>query len=689
MQRKKLMDTPMRMTRPDVPDLPDKDQNRRFNLCYDAHVDDSTGEDVLVIDFYLPKDKTLHKRLFFNGEKWFTEYADGTVSRESLKINVEYYHDYSYTPINDWCDMKIKGFMRGIAKVKKYKLNEHSAMEMVSDYQDRLREKNLEDKYNRIKDSISREMLEITPTPDKFTQWIDKELMPKYLFYIYGKAKRVEAHCSFCGETVTIERPRKDDVVRCPHCRQTCTAKPLRLHNNSAGFNDIQNNVFYLQPLKNNRMCIRKYHVIFRYYPMNTKPVKEYFEQERTFARLVKGSFNEESNYVSDSNYRGGDWRREHYTSSFTGNVYPATLNQIFKKREGFKQYHIDYNKIARKCGTINVARLLYASENVNSLMNLVNAGLYNMAHDVIDLANVSGADVRKELKSVHYINSGALKKAFGITKDDLPYLKHLNPTLEQYDVYVKLKDSGKLPAPVELKQFFQICNNMSAGSGQLKRLIDHLIQCSTIHQFVKYYNYLKKSQYFTLGNGVRHYYGSNPQIYFLGDYFDYIDFAKLLEMNLRDLNVLYPRDFKKAHDSLSDIVNSKEFKASELPQIARQYENYNQMFGYAYKGLLIVPPKRHNDIKKEGETLKHCVATYAKRVATGETIILFVRKADEPDKPYFTLNIEPETYDFVQCRGLRNCHYPNEVKTLLARWYQEKIEPLRRNQQQCLKTAS
>ena len=139
----------------------------------------------------------------------------------------------------------------------------------------------------------------------------------------------------------------------------------------------------------------------------------------------------------------------------------------------------------------------------------------------------------------------------------------------------------------------------------------------------------------------------------------------------------------------LSDIVNSKEFKAAELPQIARQYESYTQMFGYAYKGLLIVPPKRHNDIKKEGEILKHCVASYAKRVATGETIILFVRKADEPDKPYFTLNIEPGNYDFVQCRGLKNCHYPNEVKTLLARWYQEKIEPLRRSQQQCLKTAS
>lgn len=260
---------------------------------------------------------------------------------------------------------------------------------------------------------------------------------------------------------------------------------------------------------------------------------------------------------------------------------------------------------------------------------------------------------------------------------------------MEQYDIYVKLKDSGKLPAPVELKYFFQICYIIGTGSGRLKMLIDHLIQYSTVHQFVKYYDYLKKSQYFTWENSCRHYYGRNPEIYFLGDYFDYIGFAKLLEMNLRDLNVLYPRNFKKAHDSLSDIVNSKEFKAAELPQIARQHDKYNKMFGYAYKDLLIVPPKRHNDIKKEGEILKHCVASYAKRVATGETIILFVRKADEPGKPYFTLNIEPETYEFVQCRGLKNCTYPKEVQTLIDRWYREKIEPLRRNQQPCLKTAS
>ena len=689
MQRKKLLDTPIRRTRADVPDLSEKTKNQRINLCYDARVDESTGEDILVIDYYLPTDKSFYKRLFLNGKRWFTEYADGTVSRESFKIRSEYYHRFKYTPITGWCDMTIRSFMHAIAKAEKYKLNENCVMEMISEYQDRIREKKLEDKYNRIKDSISREMMEITPTPDKFAQWIDKELMPKYLFYIYSKSKRVTAFCSFCGKTVDVERPHKGDSVKCPHCRQKCTAKPLKLHQNSAGFNDIMNGVIYIQPLKNNRMCLRKYSVFFRYYPANTKPVKEYFERERTFARFVKGSLIEESNYLSDSNYRGGNWRKEYYSSiSVKGSIYPATLNRIFKNREGFKQYHIDFNKIARKCGAIDVAKLLCASENVNSLMNLVNAGLYNMASDAIDLASVSGVDLRQALKNVEYKNSGALKKAFCITKDDLPSLKFLDPTLDEYDTYIELKNSGKLPNMTDLKRFFQICDNMKVNSRQLKRLIAHLIQYSSIHQFVKYYDLLRKSKYFTLGNCCQHYYGRNPEIYFLGDYFDYIGFAKLLEMNLRDLNTLYPRNFKKAHDSLSEIINSKEFKSSELPQIARQHDKYNQMFGYAYKDLLIVAPERHNDIKKEGELLKHCVASYAKRVAIGETIILFVRKATEPDKPYFTLNIEPNTYEFIQCRGLQNCHYPNEVKSLLARWYQERIEPLRRNQQLCLKTA-
>jgi len=44
-----------------------------------------------------------------------------------------------------------------------------------------------------------------------------------------------------------------------------------------------------------------------------------------------------------------------------------------------------------------------------------------------------------------------------------------------------------------------------------------------------------------------------------------------------------------------------------------------------------------------------------------GETAIFFVRKLEEPDKPYYTL--EWKDHKVVQCRGFHNCDMTPEVK--------------------------
>ena len=114
------------------------------------------------------------------------------------------------------------------------------------------------------------------------------------------------------------------------------------------------------------------------------------------------------------------------------------------------------------------------------------------------------------------------------------------------------------------------------------------------------------------------------------------------------------------------------------MPQIARQYPLYKRMFGYSSSKFIIVPPKRHNDVKNEGKILDHCVGTHAQSIATEETIILFVRKKEEPDKPFYTLNIDPKNYHQIQCRGLRNCDTTKEVDHFLAEWRRKIIDPLK-----------
>jgi hypothetical protein len=180
-----------------------------------------------------------------------------------------------------------------------------------------------------------------------------------------------------------------------------------------------------------------------------------------------------------------------------------------------------------------------------------------------------------------------------------------------------------------------------------------------------------------------------DPRRHFFSDYKDYIRNATLLEYDLSNSEVLFPKDLEQAHGLAYSIINDKELKNAELPQIARQYESYSNLYSYEDKNYCIMPPSRHNDLKNEGKTLCHCVATYAKRVAVGSTIILFIRKTSEKDKPYFTLELNPMTYEIEQCRGLRNCAYPKEVKDFMDKWYKTKIEPLKRSKEKCQTTAA
>lgn len=89
-----------------------------------------------------------------------------------------------------------------------------------------------------------------------------------------------------------------------------------------------------------------------------------------------------------------------------------------------------------------------------------------------------------------------------------------------------------------------------------------------------------------------------DPRRHFFSDYKDYIENATLLEYDLSNLEVLYPKNFKQAHDLAYSIIKDKELKNAELPQIARQYESYSNLYSYEDKNYCIMPPSRHNDLK-------------------------------------------------------------------------------------------
>ena len=95
--------------------------------------------------------------------------------------------------------------------------------------------------------------------------------------------------------------------------------------------------------------------------------------------------------------------------------------------------------------------------------------------------------------------------------------------------------------------------------------------------------------------------------------------------------------------------------------------------------GLLIRPVASRLELVREGDLLEHCVATYAERLKREDSYILLIRKTDEPDKPYFTLNLSPDG-KIIQCHGYKNDRFlpggtrPDEIKEFEQRWMREKV---------------
>lgn len=691
MQRKKLLALEINKNRADVPamqavvEFQHKDKygnytTHEYNYVYDAFIDESTGEKTLIVDMFKPAPGAEFLYRLFIGknkqgdDKWFIVKSDGTVSESSLPVDYycrycrRFYYQFSADTdkVIDEYLSDTKSYAKSYAKGK--------GIKKIIAWQKAVRQKRLKDKYQKIKDSISYELAEIRPLPQSVHKWIDNTVMAysRYMFYDANGKKQTTARCSCCGNTVTINKVCSGDKVTCPSCNKKCTAKPYRKYLNSNGFCNRET-IMYLQPFKGTRFCVREFMVVYIYTHGRINPHIRIKELVRTTCDFDGQEMRVQEQYTYDEDYKGGDWRKgfcKRVDSSLQ--LYPGTLNKIFKRVKGFNKWHIDYGKIARLCNPIAFEKLYNAVNQVASLNNIIDNGLINLARDVITYTyRCTEFDLAK----------GSLRKSFGITKDDLKILKQLNPKLYEFKLYKAYKQTGRKIDIEELKEFFAIRSMIDCDVNDMLRILEY----SSLRKFCKFFRKWESENCTSQDKDS----WWDPRRAFFRDYKDYIENATLLEYDLSNLEVLYPKNFKQAHDLASDIVNDKNFSEGELPQIARQYEKYSNLYSYEDKDFCIMPPIRHNDLKDEGKTLCHCVATYAKRVATGKTIILFVRKTSEKEKPYFTLELNPVTLRIEQCRGFENCSYPNEVKKFMDKWYKTKIEPLIRSKGKCQTTAA
>lgn len=145
----------------------------------------------------------------------------------------------------------------------------------------------------------------------------------------------------------------------------------------------------------------------------------------------------------------------------------------------------------------------------------------------------------------------------------------------------------------------------------------------------------------------------------------DYWRMCTDMHIDLSDEQARLPRNIRAAHDRLVDIRdaemirrrNASQTKAAEDNQskLDRRLPDLEKKYCFAANGLILRPARDLKELINEGNALRHCVGTYIARYAEGQTDILFLRRAEEPDKPWRTIEISPHNGRIIQDRGYKN----------------------------------
>lgn len=154
-----------------------------------------------------------------------------------------------------------------------------------------------------------------------------------------------------------------------------------------------------------------------------------------------------------------------------------------------------------------------------------------------------------------------------------------------------------------------------------------------------------------------------------LRDYADYLKECNKLGYDMKNKKVLFPKDLREAHQRTSNAVeiSKNQIRQKEFEDgIRKVYDKPEFTDG----NLLIRPAASINELCGESKALSHCVRTYTDKVCKSRCAILFIRRIEDPDLPFYTLELSPKG-DIVQCRGDHNCAMTEEVKAFVKLWHE------------------
>lgn len=134
----------------------------------------------------------------------------------------------------------------------------------------------------------------------------------------------------------------------------------------------------------------------------------------------------------------------------------------------------------------------------------------------------------------------------------------------------------------------------------------------------------------------------------------DYLDACKSIDMDMTDRHVLYPRALKTEHDI---VMSKQKFIADESlnDDFVKSVDKY-RFLEYHKDDYFIKVPESMQSMFEEGRKLNHCCGRYVDDVVDRQAFILFLRRKDNPDTPFLSIEVSPDM-TVHQVRGVNDTY--------------------------------
>lgn len=523
---------------------------------------------------------------------------------------------------------------------------------------------------NRV-ERVNRLMGRVPATPEGMKEWINQRAIGGEEYATKTEEKDVYA-CSACGGTGRIKefkradgekRVRHKDRVLCPCCGKELTLmkrkKAVEIWTRFAIIQPIDDDISVARHFDAEIYCGGGRKQIGLDEAMRIILFKDgsgcdlyYSQQGRGNWWVPEGEINRISYFDNKSNhfnrsaglgylYDGG------IEEAFRGTMYEP-WSRLFKE---FSQENLKLNYNSMMC---------IKEENYRNLMELLFRGRFYrlMAENSESVSTFSG-----RYYGILKLHGKNVEDVFDI--GDRQKINRIREKDGGKDMLCWLRWSDRNHRKISDKVLdWLIKNNLQHGDMQW------LICRMSLEQGMNYIARQQRESY--SGKGVKA---------VLEQYKDYMDMCDKLNKNTADEMIYRPRELKRRHNEAVAECQAREARlqadeyTKKYPEAEEALRAVCKKYAFSDETYTIRVPEHLVEIVMEGRALHHCVANtdrYFDRIASHETYVCFLRKNEEPETPYYTIEVEPGG-TIRQHRGyLDEEPEIDQVKPFLRKWQQE-----------------